>query len=509
MFHITGRSRRLGEGASAKTNLVWSIGTEMSAFNPLSTQFLEHTPLSLTRFARDVRGSVAMIFGIAAPVLLAAGGMAIDLGLVSLQKTRMQSAVDAATLAAARELQVSKTDKSQIASVAKQVMVMSLGKDGNRVSLDISIGSDAASLTVKASLPVTTYFMDWTGGKGISVEAVAGIHTSGVPLCVLGLAMKDGKKVEPGLTLNENARLTGDGCAVYSNAPKKDAIESNSGATLEAGLICSAGGVEGDEENFDPAPLTDCPAFQDPLKNRPEPTIGSCDFKDFRIGISFKKKEEIKEKQIKEKIKNETAAEASGGKGGKKHFDEKKEKPVDTSKYDRSEVTIEPGVYCGGLMIGGGIAATFSSGDYIIKDGPLYVTEEASIKGENVGFFFTGKDSNLYFGPHTKINLTAPTDGEMAGILFFEERGNKKVRPHAILSDGARKLEGTIYLPTGHLYIDADAPIADKSAYTAIIVSRLELFAGPHLVLNTDYAATDVPVPEGVGAMSGEVFLQR
>ncbi|MCP5073779.1 MAG: hypothetical protein GY947_10860, partial [Rhodobacteraceae bacterium] len=58
-----------------------------------------------------------------------------------------------------------------------------------------------------------------------------------------------------------------------------------------------------------------------------------------------------------------------------------------------------------------------------------------------------------------------------------------------------------------HLYIDADAPIADKSAYTAIIASRLELFAGPHLVLNTDYSATDVPVPEGVGAMNGEVYL--
>ncbi|MCP5081625.1 MAG: hypothetical protein GY948_08005, partial [Alphaproteobacteria bacterium] len=290
-------------------------------------------------------------------------------------------------------------------------------------------------------------------------------------------------------------------------ATKKDAIESNSGATLEAGLICSAGGVKGDANSFDPAPVTDCPAFQDPLKNRPEPAIGSCDYTDFRVGIDFKKHEEIKERQIKEAIKNETEAEA-GGKG-KKKFIEKAEKPADTSKYDRSEVTLDPGVYCGGLAIRGGIIATFSSGDYIIKDGPLYVTEEASIEGEHVGFFFAGKDSNLYFGPHTTVSLTAPTDGELAGILFFEERFKKKVKPHAILSDGARKLEGTIYLPAGHLYIDADAPIADKSAYTAIIASRLELFAGPHLVLNTDYSATDVPVPEGVGAMNGDVYLTQ
>ena len=64
-------------------------------------------------------------------------------------------------------------------------------------------------------------------------------------------------------------------------------------------------------------------------------------------------------------------------------------------------------------------------------------------------------------------------------------------------------------MPSGHLYVDADAPIADRSAYTAIIVSRLELFAGPHLVLNTDYSATDVPVPDGVGNLSGKVLLTK
>ncbi len=32
-----------------------------------------------------------------------------------------------------------------------------------------------------------------------------------------------------------------------------------------------------------------------------------------------------------------------------------------------------------------------------------------------------------------------------------------------------------------------------------LVVRQLELKAGPHLVLNTDYGATTVPVPEGVG----------
>lgn len=444
-----------------------------------------------------------MTIGVFASVLIAASGMAVDYASLVLQRDRVQSAADAATILAAREMQVANTTTAQLKAIANQALQANLGAKGAKYSFTLNVGDDKQTLTIEVKAEATTFFMDWSKNGSVSAKAVAAVHSAGVPLCVLGLSHeKDGK--EPGLTLNQNARLTGEGCAVYSNATKKDAIESNSGALLEAGLICTSGGVKGDVDNFNPAPVTDCPSFKDPLQNRPEPVYGSCDFEDFQIG--FDKRLKVDEKDVEKDIKDETKDET------KKKNDKRKkkgDKPVDTSDYDRSVVTLEPGVYCGGLFIGSGITANLTSGDYIIKDGPLYVTEEATIEGEYVGFFFTGKDSNIYFGPHTSINLSAPKDGDMAGILFFEERNHKKMRPHAILSDGARKLEGTIYLPSGHLYVDADAPIADKSAYTAIIVSRLELFAGPHLVLNTDYSATEVPVPEGVGAMSGDVYLKE
>ncbi len=467
-------------------------------------QALKKNKRFLRTFARRNSGSVAMTFGVAASVLIAAGGMAVDFGIITLQKNQLQNAADAGALAAARELQIANATKSQVITIATQTVQANLQKYGKNVFVSVNVGDDKRSVSVKADLPVKTFFMDWTEGKGVSANAVAGIHNAGIPLCVLGLAQKDGKTNGTGLTLNENAQLTGNGCAVYSNATKKDAIESNSGAVLQAGLICSSGGAKGDIDNFEPTPITDCPQVADPLINRPEPTVGECDFTDIQLG--FAKHLDVSEKMVKDGIKDETSDED----GGKEKKGKKKEpKPVDTSHYDRSVFYLDPGVYCGGITAGGGVTVNLRPGDYIMKDGPLYITEEATLDGENVGVFFSGKDSNLYFGPYTGVSLTAPTDGDMAGILFFEERANKKVRPHAILSDGARKLEGTIYLPAGHLYVDADAPIADKSAYTAIIVSRLELFAGPHLVLNTDYSATDVPVPEGVGATKGDVYLTQ
>jgi hypothetical protein len=53
---------------------------------------------------------------------------------------------------------------------------------------------------------------------------------------------------------------------------------------------------------------------------------------------------------------------------------------------------------------------------------------------------------------------------------------SSKARPreHKILSDNARMLLGTIYMPQGRLIIDANKPIADKSAYTVLVVQRID-----------------------------------
>jgi hypothetical protein len=95
----------------------------------------------------------------------------------------------------------------------------------------------------------------------------------------------------------------------------------------------------------------------------------------------------------------------------------------------------------------------------------------------------------------------------LAGLLFFEAREQADALLHEINSDNARMLLGTIYLPQGELRIDANMPIASDSAYTAIVVRRMRLYSGPHLVLNTNYGATEVPVPEGIKGVGQPVAL--
>lgn len=53
--------------------------------------------------------------------------------------------------------------------------------------------------------------------------------------------------------------------------------------------------------------------------------------------------------------------------------------------------------------------------------------------------------------------------------------------------------------PKGYLEIDANNPVADQSACTAIVANRIELKKAPRLILHTNYSGTDVPVPQGLG----------
>ena len=161
-------------------------------------------------------------------------------------------------------------------------------------------------------------------------------------------------------------------------------------------------------------------------------------------------------------------------------------------------VTLKPGVYCGGITINGDAKVVFCEGDYIIKDGPFRIADNADVTGEHAGFYMTGKTSAIDFSGNATIDLVGPRDGVMAGLLFFDDRNTPGLRLHKINAKHANRLEGTIYLPKGILLIDPEGTVAEKSAYTAIIAMSLVLENGPELVLNADYDATDVPVPEGI-----------
>jgi hypothetical protein len=250
---------------------------------------------------------------------------------------------------------------------------------------------------------------------------------------------------------------------------------------MNAGLICTAGGkAKTAGAHLTPDPVLDCPKMEDPLASRTPPSDSACSF-------------------------------------------------TDTVIRDRTQL-LRPGVYCNGLKITDGAEVTLAKGTYIIKDGPLIVDRGGTLQGTDVAIYLKGRGANLTFATASTISLSAPKDGPLAGILIFDDPTGAPAlaippfplpipmlgallggasgppREHKILSDNARMLLGTIYMPKGRLIIDATKPIADRSAYTVLVVQRVDLHNGPNLVLNSVYSATEVPVPKGVGPI-GQVSL--
>ncbi len=371
----------------------------------------------------------------------------VDYMSLSNQKQSLQRVADHAALAAAQELIVFAGSDERVDAVAKRFVDSGYSTTGHTTTAEILEGGRAVQVTIEAD--PRTFFPSIVsdGVTKIKAESVAEVSGGGF-VCMIGL---DPDSVAT-LNMMNRARLTAESCAVYSNSVSTKSLWLHDLARVRADIICVAGGVQGAEDAFlTSKPTEDCPPIADPLRDRPNPAVGNlsaCDYTNFMV-------------------------------------------PPNKTR------TLKPGIYCGGLSVYG--EARLDPGVYVMKKGQLMVTGGGSLEGENVGFFLTGAASTILFGFDSHISLTAPRTGDMAGLLFFEDRDTAFSTYHRITSRDARNLVGTMYLPKSKLLIDADNPVADRSDYTVIIAREFELRSGPELVLNTDYESSPIPVPEGVG----------
>lgn len=428
------------------------------------------------RFARNTRGGVATIFAVAAPVLFGAVFISVELAQITDGKAKLQAMADSAALAGAREMSLGNASEQVVLSVAKSVVDASSSALSSPVHFagsasggDRSAGSGSAftadsapidgkyvSVELKSVLNPSLAGAIGLAPSEITAKARAKIAGNGASLCVLGL----NETLAATIALSGDSKITANGCAVISNSTSTNGIGSYKNSLIKAKMICSAGGVSGGAANFSPSPTVDCPKIADPLRARIPPAVMGCDYNNH--GVSGVKAE------------------------------------------------LSPGVYCGGLLIANGADVTFLPGDYIIKDGPFSITHTSKVYGKYVGFYLTGSNAKITFAAGTQIEFHATKTGLMAGLLVYEDRDVPDVQIHNIVSDNARVLVGTIYIPKGIFRVGSKQPVADQSAYTAIIANKIELNKYPTIVLNSNYSQTDVPVPGGLTTgMARSVTLEK
>lgn len=444
-------------------------------------------PLKIARHIAEDAGNVAVAFALLAPALLAVAGGAVDFQSIRTQREDLQHAADALATRGAREFLLENATEGQIEALVEATAEAQYERTLGAFSLAVdAVARDKTVTTGLSQPPRKGFFLHHLPAysEPVSVAATA-VARGSSNVCVIALE----EKGEGAIKTESSARLDAAKCSVLSNSTSSRGVEAAGLSKMKAALICSAGGARGSPFNFEPSALTDCPVYEDPLKERLEPEVGACDHHNLVLG---------------------QAGPLSGLVG---HTLTTAISLLDGSDEDTlvgyTRFELQPGIYCGGLSIRADADVHLEPGVYVFKDGPLEIELGGRIYGKGAGLFFTGDGAVFNFKPQSIVHLTAPTDGIMAGMLVMEDRARKETETYSILSANARMLLGTIYLPNGRLRVDSIMPIADASAYTAIVTRYLRMSGSPKLVLNADYSTTNVPVPEGIGAAGGQVFLRE
>ncbi len=444
----------------------------------------------LNAFAASTSGNVAAIVALLTPLLIFIMGSVVNLSTAQSAHSRLQSAADSAALAAARELYMANSRPEVLKSVAYSFAMTNLGNQAEGVSIDVKIGgrSDATAAESAISTEVTVTLNkdfgkslpmpDLTGAIGELTASATARIAGGGRICAIALT-KEGKKA---IDISGNAQVQAADCAVYSNSIDPSGLSVTKVAKLSSELACSSGGYDGIESNYEPLPLTDCPAVSDPLTSRIPPVPTKCDHKN--------------------------------------------------QKISNNNQILWPGTYCGNLQVSGS-KITLRPGTYIFWDAKVKLHKGTEITGDDVSLVFIGKNSSLDLKNDSSISLSAAKDGPMAGILIYADSEKDSGRSFKIESANARRMIGTIYLPNDELTIGGDknadgkcditaaddpaetgspgckSNVGEFSDWTALVADKITITSGVKLVLNANYADSDVPVPAGVGPVGGNIALSK
>jgi hypothetical protein len=387
--------------------------------------------------------------------LTAFAGLTIDAGYLQLIKTRMQTAADAAALGGAQEIHAN--GSTNAAGAARTDAAANGFTDGiDTVAITVNTPptsgfstADSTAVEVIITKNVPSLFMSVLGFASATVHARAVAKLGSSPTCmyVLDPSASNAFQISGGVNLQMS-------CGVFVNSSSSSALQASGGAHVTAGALnvvgdySSSGGA-----TLSPTPSTHSAPQRDPLAYLKPPAIGSC-----TSGSNYS---------------------VSGG----------------------ATATLAPGVYCKGISISGGSKVTFNPGVYILLGGGLNISS-ATVTGAGVTFYNTSASGkpygNISFSGGASANLSAPTTGPLAGILFYQDK-NASPSAGSDFSGGASvALTGALYFPTTSVSYSGGT----GAAYTLIVSSTISFSGGS--ALNSDYSSLPGGSPIKGGATLSE-----
>ena len=404
------------------------------------------------------RGFVLVTMIASLTIVLAFLGLAVDVGYEQYMKVRMQAAADAAALGGARELAASGT--ANLVSAARGDADTNGFTHGVR-SVTVTVNnppstgystSNGTAVEVIISQTIPTFFMQVLGISSGTVRARAVAQTvgGGASSCFYALnpTMNSAFSVSNGVNVSSS-------CGIIIDSNSNTALTATGGARLTAPSISVVGKYTvNNGATISPNPTTGAAKVSNPFASLPTPSVGSCNYTNYTAG------------------------------GGQ-------------------TVTLNPGVYCGGINIANGVTATFNAGTYILKGGGFVLGGGARVTGTGVMFYNTYATGYSYgpinFANGTTETFTAPTTGTYAGILFFQDPTVSGGGASSLAGGTSANLTGTLYFPTTSLSFSNGA----GAQYTIIVADSVSFTGG--VTLNNNYTS----LPGGVSPIKGGQALSE
>jgi len=385
-------------------------------------------------------------------------GLGVDYSRAYAIKAATQAAMDAALLAGAKDgttnwaTVAQNTFNANTSNLNATFSSATFSLDENRAYLGTVTG------TVQTSLLKTSGILGALGINTLDVFASGTVtvkSTSGAYYCVMAL----NKTAQAALQLTGNASITINApkCVVQVNSKDLDAVDMVGNAYIKSVDNCFVGGLRKvGNATIAPAPETSCPQIPDPFAAYTRPAVGGCTFNNYK---------------------------ASGN----------------------TTITLQPGVYCGGMSFSGPVNVTFSPGLYIVKDGTI--TESGgSFTGNGVTFFLTGSGAGIQLSGKANWHIVAPATGAMPGFaIFLDPSGPTGNAATSSSLSGQSELywEGIVYLPGQQVTVSGTAEAFAPSPYTSYIADTLSFVGNGELVINNDTTLTKLPIPTALYVQSG------
>jgi len=419
------------------------------------------------RFWRDRNGAIVVAYGLMLPFLLGVVGLGIETGLWYTAKRDAQTQADAAALSGAFERRRSNPEYSVVSAAALQEALRNGFANvspntiviNNPPTTGPNQGNQAAVeviITEPQSLLFSSLSLD---ALSVRARAVATVETEGTA-CVLALSPDAPSTIQN----TGNPTISMDGCVLAANSNNSSAIDISGSAVIDADGLWTAGGVDisySATVTLDQEPTIDAWPLADPYASLSLEPFGACEY-------------------------NNTV-------------------------FSNVTLTIDPGVYCGGIDFGANATITLNPGTYYIDGGDLRMAASAVVRcscpnpEDGVTFVLTSSGSvndigTVVINGGADVLLRAPS-GEtdpFKGILVYQDR-------QAPPSGTAVKFNGgSLMLLTGAVYIPnqtvewSGGNAAAGSTCTQIIGLQVK-FVGNSTIVNTGCDAAGVQPLEIVG----------